>query len=229
MKTFVFFGDKQCDYRSLMANQKDFYVKDRLILACQTVIAEQVAGDKVYICSKKDNGAGFGSHSQVQGVDALITAIPNQYLLIRTADCFPILLEDKKQRVVAAVHSGREGTRLNLVGKTINSLKEKMEVMAQDLITYIGAGICGEHYTVDEGTWRFYNECMEQQGFFIEKVPFCHIDLRAGITQQLLAAGVPSNQIVHKNTCTFESPLYFSYRRDKTDNRQICLIGLINE
>jgi copper oxidase (laccase) domain-containing protein len=70
---------------------------------------------------------------------------------------------------------------------------------------------------------------MEQQGFFIEKVPFCHIDLRAGITQQLLAAGVPSNQIVHKNTCTFESPLYFSYRRDKTDNRQISLIGLIDE
>ena len=58
MKTFVFIGDKQCDYRRLMANQKDFYVGDRLILASQTVIAEQVASDKVYLCSKKDNGAG---------------------------------------------------------------------------------------------------------------------------------------------------------------------------
>jgi len=229
MRTFVFFGDKQCDYRSLMANQKDFYAKDRLIPLSHTVIAEQVASDKVYLCSIKDNGAGTRSHPQIQGVDALITTLPNQYILIRTADCFPVLFEDKKQRVVAAVHSGREGTRLNLIGKTLNFLKEKLGIMSQDLIAYIGAGICGEHYTVDEGTWRFYNECMEQQGFFIEKVPFCHIDLRAGITQQLLAAGVPSNQIVHINTCTFESPLYFSYRRDKTDNRQISLIGLIDE
>ena len=90
MKTFVFFVDKQCDYRSLMANQKDFYVKDRLILACQTVIAEQVAGDKVYICSKKDNGAGFGSHSKKKKKDDLITTIPKQQLLIPTAGCFPI-------------------------------------------------------------------------------------------------------------------------------------------
>lgn len=229
MKTWVFFGDKQCDYRNLMANQKNFFAGDRLISVTNTVIAEQVASDKVYICSIKDNRAGFNSHPQIPGVDALITAIPNQFLLIRTADCFPILLEDKKQRAVAAVHSGREGTQLNLIGKTVKTLKEKLHVIPQDLIAHLGAGICGKHYIVDEVTWRYYNKCMEQQGFYIGKTTLGYIDLQSGIIQQLITAGIPSNQILHNNVCTFESPLYFSYRRDKTDNRQISLIGLVNE
>ena len=43
--------------------------------------------------------------------DALLTDRPGILLVVRTADCLPVLLVDKKKKVVAAVHCGWRGTK----------------------------------------------------------------------------------------------------------------------
>jgi hypothetical protein len=56
-----------------------------------------------------------------------------------------------------------------------------------------------------------------------------HIDLRKTLNAQLLKAGIPEINIEHINDCTFENSCYHSYRREKTNNRQINIVGIIHD
>jgi YfiH family protein len=226
MKVFIHMGTSSQDYRTIMKNQTDYIAGDRHIGAGQTVIAEQVAGDMVHVCTPYDAGAGFGDHPQIPDADALVTDIPGLYLMVRTADCYPILMHDRDNRVVAAVHSGREGTRLNVVGKTVAELVSRFGVVPGDICTYIGPGICPEHYEVDAETWDAYNKSMCEQGFYPDLKSGRKIDIRVGIFQQLIQAGIPFINIEQQHICTYGSNRHFSYRRDGTRNRQINIIGI---
>lgn len=226
MKIWWHLGDGNPDYRGIMREQGDFCVGDKRIPAHRVVIAEQVHSAQVHLCSEADSGAGFGSHPQIAGADGLVTAVPGQYLLIRTADCLPVLLADSQNRAVGAVHSGREGTRKNIVGRAVRLLQDKFAIAAQDLLAYIGAGVCRQHYEVDEQTWEEYNRALREQGLFPDLSLYRHPDIRLGVFQQLIAAGIPFRNIEQVCICTYEAYNYHSYRRDGTRNRQINLIGM---
>ena len=229
MKVFLHLGDLQPDYLSIMREQSDFRVGDRITPASRVVIAEQTHSDLVHLCSEADCGAGFGSHPQIDAADALVTNITGQYLLIRTADCTPVLLHDIRARAVGAVHSGREGTRKNIVGKAVASLKQHYNVEPQDIIAYIGAGICAGHYQVSEEIWQQFNASLQDLDQAFQNTPPRHLDIRLCVFRQLLQAGVPFKNIEQDHTCTYESQRHFSYRRDGTRNRQINLIGIEDE
>ena len=65
----------------------------------------------------------------LEGIDALITNLPDYCLAVSTADCVPILLYDKKQKVVAAIHAGchapctRPSTGISSSSNSIVTLK----------------------------------------------------------------------------------------------------------
>ena len=226
MKTFWHLGNGTPDYRSIMREHKDFAVDSKTIAASKVVIAEQTHSDNVHICTDNDSGAGFGEHPQIADTDALITIIPYQYILIRTADCTPVLLLDNKGRAAGAIHSGREGTRKNISGKTVAVFDRVLGIKPNELTAYIGAGICHRHYPVDERTWLHYNESLREQGFVPDTTLNLHINIRRDIFQQLIAAGIPFRNIEQICDCTFEAQGYHSFRRSGTNNRQISLVGL---
>ncbi len=229
MTSWLHLGGQNPSYRQLMREQGDIRVGGKTIPANRTVIAEQVARDGVHICAEEDCGAGWGGHPQIAGADALITAIPRQYLLVRTADCYPVLLKDAQNRAVAAIHSGREGTRLNITGKTVRLLEERFGIAAKDLLAYIGPGICARHYEVDAATWEEFNTSLSRQGCAPDPSEFRHLDLRLAVFRQLIAAGLPFFNIEQEFVCTLESRAHHSYRRDGTRDRQMNLIGLEDE
>lgn len=227
MKKIIFhLGAREPDYRTLMRLQKDFELDGRIIPVSRIVVADQTHSNLVHICSETDCGAGFGNHPQIPVVDGLATNLPNQFLLIRTADCTPILLHDRKGSLVAAIHSGREGTRKNIAGKTVKAIADNFGIYPEDLKAWIGAGICQRHYEVDAATWDAFSASLQDQGIEPDMSLPRHIDIPGCIFQQLTAAGIPSCNIGWEQICTFESPLHFSWRRDATNNRQINLIGL---
>ena len=229
MKIFFHLGKRQPDYRSLMSAQNDFVIEDRLIPASRLVIADQTHSNLAHICREVDCGAGLGDHPQIPIVDGLITNIPNQFLLIRTADCTPIILMDSKRMVVAALHSGREGTRKNIAGKAVSLMQQHYGCDPHDIIGYIGAGICHKHYEVSEAIYHEYNESMLAMGLSPVTTLFRHIDIRRSIFQQLIQAGLSFKNIENIHDCTFESEDYHSYRREGSHNRQINLVGIVNE
>ncbi|MDR1079188.1 MAG: polyphenol oxidase family protein, partial [Propionibacteriaceae bacterium] len=71
--------------------------------------------------------------------DALISGRPGVGLLIRVADCLPVLLADRRGRWVAAAHAGRVGLLEGVLEQTVAALRERG---ADDLEAWIGPHVC---------------------------------------------------------------------------------------
>lgn len=228
-KIFLYLGDKEHDYRSLMKYQTAVHIAGKTILPAQMVICEQTHSQIVHICSNEDSGAGFGTHAQIALSDGFASNIVDQYLLIRTADCYPVLFYEKDAKAIAAVHSGREGTRKNIVGQAVHTLVEHFGCDPANIIAHVGAGVCEEHYQVSEELYEAFNASLNAQSFTACSSKHRHLNLRAIIFQQLIRAGLTYINIENVQICSYENPDYYSYRRDLGNNRQINLIGINNE
>jgi len=226
VKTWLHLGNGTPDYRSIMAAHHDFYIGDKLIPASRVVICQQTHSREVHICSEADSGAGFGAHPQIAVADGFVTNVPHQYLLIRTADCTPVLFTDKLHRAVGAVHSGREGTRKNIVGRAVELLKSEYGIEPGDLCAWIGAGICVDHYRVNRAVYDEFHTSLIETGISPGPRYDLKLDIRHCIFQQLIAAGIAFRDIEQDHSCTFETQGYHSFRRDGTHNRQIKLVGI---
>jgi len=227
VKTWLHLGNGTPDYRSIMAAHHDFYIGDKLIPASRVVICQQTHSREVHICSEADSGAGFGAHPQIPVADGFVTNVPHQYLLIRTADCTPVLFADKLHRAVGAVHSGREGTRKNICGKAVSQMLEHYQCLPENITAYIGAGICAAHYEVSPEIWEEYQNTLHERGVNCSDMAYRHPDVKLTIYRQLRNAGLDPDKIHVCPDCTYESDKYFSYRKDGSHNRQINIAGII--
>jgi len=226
---FTHIGNNEPDYRALMATQKSIVLNNREIPFTQVVIAQQTHSAHVHVCQPADSGAGTGSKPQIQIADGFVTNITNQFLLIRTADCTPVLLYDESNFVVGAIHSGREGTRKNICGRAIEIMVSVFGCQVSNIKLIIGPGICEKHYEVSQEIWEEYNQTFIQAGIPLPETKSRHIDVRSSIQNQALFWNVPKQNIKIYDICTYESENYFSFRRNGTMNRQINLIGVIDE
>jgi hypothetical protein len=139
-------------------------------------------------------------------VDALITSEPSLTLVVRVADCVPVLLAAGDGSMVGAVHVGRLGVQLGVVATAVTELAS---AGAQDLVAWIGPHICGLCYEVPEKMRA--EVCVvapEAWGETSWGTP--SIDLTRAVTAQLVARGVG---VLTTGPCTLESTDLASYRR----------------
>jgi len=229
----VWHGDIRNDYRSLLKNKQGISLSHFTIPCERLIRMEQTAGDIIVNVNETHAGAGFiDGIPEIPYADAIITNLKNLFLCVRTADCYPILIYDQKQKVVSAIHSGREGTRLNIMVKTIKKMLSDFNCQANDLQVIIGAGISAEHYEVDQNTYQqFYqsqSELLSPETLDKKlKSSTFHIDIPEILFYQLKAENIQSTQIQFIPECTFENNNYFSYRRDKGNNRHLSVIGIL--
>jgi YfiH family protein len=73
--------------------------------------------------------------------DALVTATSGLALSVRTADCYPVLLADRKTRAVAAIHAGWRGTAVGIVPAALSKMTELYGTEPGDVVAAIGPGI----------------------------------------------------------------------------------------
>ncbi len=161
--------------------------------------------------------------------DAVITGNRGIFIGVQVADCVPVLLFDKKQRVAGAVHAGWRGTAASILKKTIEMMSQRFSTSPADIIVAIGPairGCCYEvGYEVIEAVVRASGEgdyCRANGG------KYC-IDLASANRQQALSSGVSPEQIWLADECTFCRPeKYYSYRFAKgTTGRQCGVIGIV--
>lgn len=229
MKVFSYFGDSTQDYRKLMSLQQDLLINGQLIPAQSLVILDQTHSSLVHECREADSGAGLGEHPQIPIADGAITNIPGQYILVRTADCTPVILIDEITFTVAAIHSGREGTRKNICAQAIKQMTEVYGCRPENIQAGIGAGICGEHYQVSPEIWEEFRQTFLIAGIDPVLPKQRYIDIPGSIRNQLLHCGLPAINIHLGGVCTFENEAYFSFRRTGTHNRQINIVGITYE
>lgn len=150
--------------------------------------------------------------------DAIVTNQPNIMIGILVADCFPVILCDPVQRVVAAVHVGWRGAAGGILGRTLAAMRENFNVMMHDVRAAVGPGIGGHLYEVDRPVREafrkgagFWDQCSKEVG-----LGKWHLDLREACRLQLLNAGLEARQIDIATECTCcHKELFYSYRRDK--------------
>ena len=137
--------------------------------------------------------------------DALVTSRARVPVSIRTADCYPILLADTRNRAVAAVHAGWRGTAARIVVRTMEQMRARFGTDAADLRVAIGPGIGGCCYEVGvEVARQFGLECAGK------------IDLAEMNHRLLVENGVAAERIEVLGGCTqCDTDLFHSFRRDK--------------
>jgi len=73
--------------------------------------------------------------------DGLITATPGLVLAVKTADCIPVLIADRKRRAVGAFHAGWHGTVARVVEKGVGEMRRQFGSDPTDLVAAIGPGV----------------------------------------------------------------------------------------
>ena len=95
-------------------------------------------------------GPDDAARPQPRKGDGLMTDEPGLLLAIQTADCIPVLVADRKRRVVAAFHAGWRGTVKRIVEAGVGRMRLEFGCRPEDLVAAIGPGIGACCYAVGE-------------------------------------------------------------------------------
>jgi hypothetical protein len=83
-----------------------------------------------------------------QKADIIMTDKPGVVLLMRFADCVPLLFYDPRHHVVGIAHAGWQGTVKGVASTAVEALHTRFQADPQDLIAVIGPSIGPDHYQI---------------------------------------------------------------------------------
>ncbi|MBP5420242.1 MAG: peptidoglycan editing factor PgeF [Bacteroidales bacterium] len=177
--------------------------------------AEQVHGCNVAVVDSALVGCGaLDINTRIPATDALITNLRDVCLLILTADCVPIVLFDKRQKVIAAIHAGWRGTAQRIVEHTIDMMISSFGTRSADIVAAIGPHICGNCFEVGcEVVDTIGHEYV--CGTSANDNPL--LNLAAVNIAQLKDFGITN--ITNCDICTYHNHEWPSWRREKTTKR----------
>lgn len=190
------------DEEKVRMNRKIFF--DSVGLEIENIVFQKQIHSDIIKYIDKPGYSGEG--------DALITDKSNLVLTISVADCVPVFIYDRMNKIIAAVHSGWRGTQKQILAKTIEKLKNEFNSTSENLYVYIGPSVSQDNYEVGEEVANLF----EERYSVPVKSKFL-LDLRKINCDMLIRTGIPNSQIQASNLCTFElKNLLHSFRRDGT-------------
>jgi polyphenol oxidase len=210
------------------------------------VALRQIHSDLVHVVKSKKPERLVG--------DGLITNVAHIALAIQTADCFPVLLVDPRNRAVGAFHAGWRGTVQRIVEKGLGIMRHEYGTESQDVLAAIGPGIQKCCYEIgEEVKAQFESQFAYARELFHElyspdpirrKYPLLflnvrppghgdtatklYLDIAEANRRQLLTSGVPEDQITLMQHCTScNTRKFFSHRKEKgVTGRMMAIVGI---
>jgi YfiH family protein len=174
--------------------------------------ATQVHGRDVIVASgTEDRNDWLG-----QKADAVVSAARGVACGVKIADCVPVLVADRWSGAVAAIHSGWQGTEVNVTEAGIAALRKELGTRG-DLLAAIGPHIEVCCFEVGDDVAERLRACAPGAGAVDRRRgPRPHVDLRKIVRAQLRALGLRDDAIDDVRGCTkCDAPRFFSYRRDR--------------
>ena len=146
--------------------------------------------------------------------DAMITDRASVTLVLRFADCVPILLWAPRQRAVGLVHAGWRGSLNRIAATAVRAMGEQFKARPQDIRAGIGPSIGPECYEVGPDVVGQVAEAFRPSGDVLGPVNGRqHLDLWALNRRVLLEAGVESIEV--SGICTAcNTNRFFSHRAE---------------
>ena len=160
-------------------------------------------------------GASFAGRPEA---DAIISNDPSEALVVRVADCAPILMADRRSGVVAAVHAGWRSTIKRIAPAAVRALADEYGTQPDSLIVAIGPSLgacCGEmgEEVVQMFLQAGHDSRSIDRWFRREPGRRPHFDLWRANADELESAGVPREAIHISALCTRTHPdVFHSYR-----------------
>lgn len=172
---------------------------------------QQVHGAKVAYADGV-NGEDFIFGKTFPDTDGLITDQSGVALLIKTADCTPVILFDPIQQVQASVHSGWRGTvqRISLVA--LEKMEQEFGCRREDILAYVGPSIDQENYEVGPEVYAAFRDFEERDQFFKPNGEKFLLSMLAANLHILEEAGLRPEQIEVERASTFTDSRLHSAR-----------------
>ena len=147
--------------------------------------------------------------------DGLVTARAGLPLVVRTADCLPVLIADPERRAVAAIHAGWRGVLHNIAGAAVARLAAEFASQPASLHAAIGPGIGACCFEVGPEVAALFKPLLPER---TDLNISTRLDLVEILRRQLDAAGIPAANIAAGAPCTFcAGDEFHSWRRDRPD------------
>jgi YfiH family protein len=145
----------------------------------------------------------------------LITDAPGVALMLRFADCLPVLLYDPVRRAIGLAHAGWRGTVAGIAAKAISAMTEAYGSRPGDIIADLGPciGPCCYQVGTDvielvKANFNPWQELLHPQGD-----GSLHFDLREANRRQLAELGVEEIEMIQLCTAC-RTDEFFSYRAE---------------
>ncbi|WP_432738641.1 polyphenol oxidase family protein [Maridesulfovibrio sp. FT414] len=178
----------------------------------------QVHGDIIHYEPSKGTP---GDETELEG-DGLATSARGHALVIKTADCQPIMLAHKNGSFVAGLHNGWRGNSINFPGQGVAEICGHYSCDPADLLAVRGPSLSPQ-------AAQFVNFATDFEPGFEEYYDSaeCTVDLWKLTKDQLIEAGLRPRNIYALDMCTFSMPrTFFSYRRERETGRMCSLIWI---
>ena len=179
------------------------------------LVPHQVHGTEVRVVTPQMLQASEVSLRQMlEGVDALVTDIPQCCIGVSTADCIPVLLYDAKHDAVAAVHAGWRGTVQHIVAHTLHAMQRTYGTRSDEVHAVIGPGISLAAFEVGDEVYERFAEAFPKHPEVCVRYNKWHIDLWRCNRLDMEGMGVPATHIQEAGICTYNNTdEFFSARR----------------
>ncbi|RAW00871.1 peptidoglycan editing factor PgeF [Pseudochryseolinea flava] len=151
------------------------------------------------------------SKESLLDTDALISNEKGICIAVMSADCVPILLYDKCNHAVGAVHSGWRGTVAGILAKTLAKMNETFGTRGEDIVAGIGPSVSQESYEVGGEVIAEVERAFGNDSGLMIKKPNdkAQLDLWQANKIQLRDFGVPDDQIEISDLCTVKNNQHF--------------------
>lgn len=186
----------------------------------------QVHGHNIEYCDGMNGEENF--YGRVfPDTDGLITDKKDIALVIKFADCTPILLFDPVKRVQVAIHSGWRSTVQRISQRGIDRMIRDFGCNIEDIHAYLGPSIDMANYEVDTDVYDAFRIFESRDQFFQivgNKFILSMIDSNLSL---LLESGINPSNIEVSRISTFEDERFSSARRDKGKYKLNFMISII--
>ena len=176
--------------------------------------ADQIHSPHVIQIESGDIGSGRdGRHTALKFIDGMVCDIAGAALMQFSADCPLVLVVEPARRVLGMCHASWRGTVAEISVELVRQLRRAFVIDPSKLI----AGICPcagpLEYEVGEDVRRIAaSRLKDAERFFPRIGGSWRFDLRAANVDQLVRAGVRSENISVASICTMSDERFYSFR-----------------
>lgn len=217
-----YFGSMKTNNKVQVSNLQPF-INALGIFSKKIVWVEQAHGNKIIM----DNDI---KKEKIICADGIITVKRGLPIVIFAADCLPVLIFEKKKKIIGAIHAGYRGILKGIIEKSIKKLVS-LGGSPENVIIGIGPGIGSCCYDVEKmRVEKFIKRFPKFNNIYFEKNLEQHLNLNEIVKQEFLEFGVKEENIEVSNICTkCNLRDFYSYRGDskKTFGEFVSVISIV--